>query len=206
MYYKFLLFALLALITICQCQPAKNQESAQDSLPNIIYILADDLGYGELGCYGQELIETPNLDALAQGGMRFSQHYSGAPVCAPARCILLTGKHAGHAHIRGNDEWRARGEVWDFGAMFRDSTLEGQRPIPDEEITIAELLQRKNYRTGIVGKWGLGAPHTEGVPNNQGFDFFYGYNCQRQAHTFYPLHLWKNREKVLLRNKMVPPR
>ncbi len=196
------IFSLLSLTT---CSDAGKSDS-NANLPNIIYILADDLGYGELGCYGQEIIETPNLDALALGGMRFTQHYSGAPVCAPARCVLLTGKHAGHAHIRGNDEWRERGEVWDFAAMFRDSTLEGQRPIPDEEITIAELLKQKQYATGVVGKWGLGAPHTEGVPNKQGFDFFFGYNCQRQAHTFYPLHLWKNQRKVLLKNKLVAPR
>ncbi len=188
------------------CSEKEQIDEEVTFLPNIIYILADDLGYGELGCYGQEKIETPNLDALAAEGMRFTQHYSGAPVCAPARCILLTGKHAGHAHIRGNDEWRDRGEVWDFEAMFEDSTLEGQRPIPDEEITIAEVLKKKDYRTAVVGKWGLGAPHTEGIPNNQGFDFFYGYNCQRQAHTFYPLHLWRNRQKELLNNKLVPPR
>ena len=202
---RSLVFIILAL---CYgCQTSENvQEPTKMEKPNIIYILADDLGYGELGSYGQQIIETPHLDALAAGGMRFTQHYSGAPVCAPARCILMTGKHAGHAHIRGNDEWRERGEVWSFEAMFQDSTLEGQRPIPDEEITIAELLKTKNYKTGVVGKWGLGAPHTEGIPNKQGFDFFYGYNCQRQAHTFYPLHLWKNQEKVLLDNKLVAPR
>ncbi len=182
------------------------RDSTKESMPNIIFIMADDLGYGELGSYGQEIIETPNLDALAASGMRFTQFYSGAPVCAPARCVLLTGRHSGHAHIRGNDEWRERGEVWDFEAMFRDSLLEGQRPIPDEEITIAELLKTKGYRTGCVGKWGLGAPGTEGLPNLQGFDFFYGYNCQRQAHTFYPMHLWKNRNKVVLNNELVPPR
>ncbi len=173
--------------------------------PNIIYILADDLGYGELGSYGQEIIETPHLDALADSGMKFTQHYTGAPVCAPARCVLLTGKHAGHAYVRGNDEWGDRGDVWSFQAMFDDPSLEGQRPIPDEEITIAELLKTVGYQTGCVGKWGLGAPGTEGLPNRQGFDFFYGYNCQRQAHTFYPLHLWKNEERVILDNKLVPP-
>ena len=186
------------------CQSSTPQGPATP--PNIIYILADDLGYGELGSYGQSLIETPHLDQLAASGMRFTQHYSGAPVCAPARCVLLTGKHAGHAHIRGNDEWRERGDVWDFKAMFDDPNLEGQRPIPDEEITIGEILQENGYQTACVGKWGLGAPYTEGVPNKQGFDFFYGYNCQRQAHTFYPLHLWKNEERVLLNNELVPPR
>lgn len=188
---------------IWSCQPSPKATVARK--PNIIYILADDLGYGDLGCYGQEIIETPNIDQLSREGMRFTQHYSGAPVCAPARCMLLTGKHAGHAFVRGNDEWGDRGEVWNFEAMFKDPKLEGQRPIPDEEVTIAELLKEGGYTTGCVGKWGLGAPETEGLPNRQGFDFFYGYNCQRQAHTFYPLHLWKNEDRVLLNNKMVAP-
>ena len=164
--------------------------------PNIIYILADDLGYAELGSYGQELIETPNIDKLAASGMRFTQHYSGAPVCAPARCILLTSQHAGHAYIRGNDEWAARGEVWNFAKAVDDPNLEGQRPIPDSIPTIGNILQQAGYKTAIVGKWGLGAPLTDGIPNNRGFDFFYGYNCQRQAHTLHPKHLWKNKEKV----------
>ncbi|MEZ5045069.1 MAG: arylsulfatase [Saprospiraceae bacterium] len=195
-------FFTIALLSLgCKEEP----KSTTPPLPNIIYILADDLGYGELGVYGQTLIETPNLDALAQSGMRFTQHYSGAPVCAPARCILLTGQHSGHAYVRGNDEWRERGEVWDFKAMFDNPFLEGQRPLPDSLITLAEVLQTAGYTTGAVGKWGLGAPTTEGVPNKQGFDFFYGYNCQRQAHTLYPLHLWRNEERHLLNNKMVRP-
>ncbi len=176
-----------------------------ETKPNIVYILADDLGYAELGSYGQKKIETPHIDALAANGMRFTQHYTSAPVCAPARCMLLTGKHAGHAQIRGNDEWRARGNVWNFKAMFQDSTLEGQRPLKPGTQTIGTLLQQAGYTTGVVGKWGLGAPHTEGIPNKQGFDFFYGYNCQRQAHTYFPLHLWKNTQRVLLDNKLVPP-
>lgn len=173
--------------------------------PNIIYILADDLGYAELGCFGQEKIETPNIDALAAGGMRFTQHYSGAPVCAPSRCVLLTGKHLGHAQIRGNDEWAERGDVWNFEAMAKDPNLEGQRPLKPGTQTIGTLLQQAGFKTGIVGKWGLGAPLTEGIPNKQGFDFFFGYNCQRQAHTYFPVHLWKNTDKVLLNNKMVKP-
>jgi len=173
--------------------------------PNIIYILADDLGYGELGVYGQKIIETPHIDALARTGVRFSNHYSGSPVCAPARSVLMTGQHSGHTHIRGNDEWIERGDTWNYLAMFSDPSLEGQRPLADSIITIAEILQSEGYRTGSVGKWGLGAPTTYGVPNKQGFDFFYGYNCQRQAHTLYPLHLWKNEKRELLDNKMVAP-
>ena len=173
--------------------------------PNIIYILADDLGYGELGVYGQEIIETPHIDALARSGMRFTQHYSGSPVCAPSRSVLLTGQHTGHTYIRGNDEWGVRGDVWSYAAMFDDPSLEGQRPLPDSVLTLPELLKEAGYRTGMVGKWGLGAPGSEGVPTRQGFDFFYGYNCQRQAHTLYPMHLWKNEERHLLRNQMVAP-
>jgi len=180
--------------------------SAPDAPPNIIYILADDLGYGELGSYGQALIETPHLDALAASGMRFTQHYAGAPVCAPSRAVLLTGLHMGHVPIRGNDEWNERGDVWDYEAMSRDPNLEGQRPLPDSLVTVAEHLKAAGYTTGMVGKWGLGAPLSESIPTTQGFDYFLGYNCQRQAHTLYPAHLWHNEERVLLDNEMVAPR
>jgi len=197
---RLIFISLTILVFLYSCT---NKDTNQK--PNIIYILADDLGYAELGCYGQEKIETPNIDALAENGMRFTQHYAGAPVCAPSRCVLLTGKHSGHAQIRGNDEWADRGPVWDFEAMANDPNLEGQRPLRAGTNTIGSLLQEAGYKTGIVGKWGLGAPLTEGIPNKQGFDFFYGYNCQRQAHTFFPVHLWKDTVKVLLNNKMVPP-
>lgn len=120
--------------------------------------------------------------------------------------MLLTGKHAGNAQIRGNDEWAERGDVWDFEAASKDPNLEGQRPMKAETQTIGNLLQQAGYKTGLVGKWGLGGPLTESIPNKQGFDFFYGYNCQRQAHTFFPLHLWKNTTKVPLNNKIVPPK
>lgn len=191
---------LFLILIIVSC---KNEE--KQNAPNVIYILADDLGYGELGCYGQMLIETPNIDALAERGMRFTQHYAGAPVCAPSRCILLTGQHGGHAYVRGNDEWKERGNVWDYQAMFEDPYLEGQRPLADSIVTIGEVMQQNGYVTACVGKWGLGAPGSEGAPNNQGFDFFYGYNCQRQAHNLYPTHLWKNDERHLLKNKLVAP-
>ena len=173
--------------------------------PNIIYILADDLGYGEIGAYGQEIIETPNIDALAKNGMLFTQHYSGSPVCAPSRSVLLTGLHTGHTYIRGNDEWKERGDVWNYEAVFNDQSLEGQRPLPDSIKTLAELIQDYGYKTAFLGKWGLGAPGTEGAPNNQGFNYFFGYNCQRQAHTLFPMHLWENEKKILLNNKMISP-
>jgi arylsulfatase A-like enzyme len=195
---------LLSTVMLAQVSCQKHQ--SYHTKPNIIYILADDLGYSELGCYGQKKIETPNIDALAASGMKFTQHYSSSPVCAPARCMLLTGLHSGHAQIRGNDELGSRGNVWDFEAMAKDPNLEGQRPMKPNTQTIGSLLQQAGYKTGIVGKWGLGGPLTESIPNKQGFDFFYGYNCQRQAHTYFPPHLWKNTEKVLLNNKMVLPR
>ncbi len=201
----FLTVVISIVVVFASCNIKSGQKENETRKPNIIYILADDLGYGELGCYGQEKIETPHIDALADIGMKFTQHYSGAPVCAPARCVLLTGLHSGHAFVRSNDEWRERGEVWDFAKAVEDPHLEGQRPIPSNTVTIGKILQKAGYTTACVGKWGLGAPFTEGVPNKQGFDFFYGYNCQRQAHTYYPKHLWKNEEKIWLDNELVVP-
>jgi len=180
-------------------------DGSRESRPNIVLILADDLGYGDLGCYGQQNIETPHVDALATGGILFTDHYAGAPVCAPSRCVLLTGKHSGHAQIRGNDEWNERGEVWDYTKAVHDPNLEGQRPLSGNTVTVASLLKSAGYTTGIVGKWGLGAPLSGSTPNDLGFDFFYGYNCQRQAHTHYPVFLWKNREKSWLDNELVVP-
>ena len=174
--------------------------------PNIIFILGDDLGYSDIGCYGQKIIETPNIDALTKTGVRFTQYYSGSPVSAPSRCVLLTGKHSGHSYIRGNHEWPERGDVWDFYKMEEDPKLEGQYPIPAQTVTFSKVLQGNGYKTGCIGKWGLGAPFTDGVPNKQGFDFFFGYNCQRQAHTYYPQHLWRNEEIVKLDNEFIVPR
>ena len=185
---------------------ASSCSTPEKSSPNIIFILADDLGYGELGSYGQTKIETPNLDKLADMGMRFTDYYSGSPVCAPARCILLSGQHSGRAFVRGNDEDGSRGDVWNYRAMANDPYLEGQRPMADSVLTIAEVLQEKGYHTSLFGKWGLGYPGSESVPNTQGFDYFYGYNCQRQAHTLTPLHLWENDVKVRLGNDTLAPR
>ena len=170
-------------------QPQENENTG--SKPNIIYILTDDLGYGELGCYGQDKIKTPNLDRLAEQGMRFTQHYSGSPVCASSRCVLMTGKHTGHAYIRGNSE------VGGWGPEFP----EGQAPLPAKEVAVAELLKVRGYATAAIGKWGLGGPGSVGHPNFQGFDLFYGYLCQRVAHNFYPTHLWWNHDVDILGNK-----
>ncbi len=200
-----ILFIVILMLALAGCTSGKKGKKSFPGPPNIIYILADDLGYGDLGVYGQEKIETPHLDELAANGMLFTQHYAGAPVCAPSRCVLLTGMHSGHAAIRGNDEWASRGEVWDYARAVGDPRLEGQRPLPEGTATIGSILRDAGYTTAIVGKWGLGAPLTQGIPNLCGFDFFYGYNCQRQAHTYYPRHLWKNREKVWLDNPLVVP-
>ena len=168
--------AMLGLLLCLSCGQREVPHAATQGPPNIIYILADDLGYGDLGAYGQQHIETPNLDRLAREGMLFTQHYAGAPVCAPSRYMLLTGKHSAHAYIRGNDEWGDRGPVWDYRAMARDSTLEGQRPLPAGEVLLPARLKAVGYRTGMFGKWGLGAPHTESIPTRMGFDAFFGYN------------------------------
>jgi len=199
---------VLVLFPIC-CFPStssaqRSKKSAAGRRPNIIYIYADDLGYGDLGCYGQQKIETPNIDRLASNGLRFTQHYA-FPVCAPSRYLLMTGQHSGRAYIRGNDEWGERGPVWDFKAMEENPFLEGQRPIPDSTVTIAEVLKTAGYTTGLVGKWGLGAPFTSGLPNRQGFDYFYGYICQRQDHTYYNVHLWENEDRVAMSNKLQSP-
>ena len=150
--------------------------------PNIVLIVADDLGYAELGSYGQKKIRTPHLDRMAAEGLRFTNFYAGSPVCAPSRYVLMTGRHGGHAYIRDNLEVQP----------------EGQSPIPDATLTIAEVLKSQGYTTGAFGKWGLGFVGSEGDPNRQGFDQFFGYNCQRQAHNFYPTHLWRNDQKVML--------
>ncbi|MDX1639622.1 MAG: arylsulfatase [Balneolaceae bacterium] len=206
---KHPIIALFLLMSVTVGLLAGCSEKPQQ--PNIVYILADDLGYGELGTYGQEIIETPNIDALARSGMRFTQHYAGSPVCAPSRYMLMTGKHPGHAYIRSNGDRPTPDSVSfdDFAnryeAMYEHPELEGQYAIPDSTVTLAEVLQEAGYATGAMGKWGLGGPGTEGHPNAQGFDFFYGYLCQWQAHTYYPTHLWMNRERVMLDNELVDP-
>ena len=178
------LFLGLILLLGCKRNPAIKSEKTKT--PNIIYILADDLGYGDLGVYGQKNFETPNIDRLAKGGMLFLQHYSGSTVCAPSRSALMTGQHTGHTFIRGNSE---------KGVTLEN---EGQYPLATEEITITEVLKEAGYKTGAFGKWGLGYPGSKGDPNFQGFDQFYGYNCQRVAHNYYPTHLWNNQEKEFL--------
>ena len=158
-------------------QNATNLTSKQ---PNIIFILADDLGYGDLGCYGQQKIATPNIDKMANGGMKFTQFYAGCAVCAPSRCALMTGFHTGHGSIRGNKEMKP----------------EGQFPMSASSTTFVQLLQKQGYHTAAFGKWGMGFIGTDGNPNRKGFDLFYGFNCQNLAHNYYPDHLWENETKI----------
>jgi arylsulfatase A-like enzyme len=169
---------LCASLALAAC----SQVNKEKQLPNIVYILADDLGYGDLSCYGQQKFSTPNIDKLAQQGMLFKQHYTGCTVSAPSRSSLMTGLHTGHTPIRSNKGWEP----------------EGQWPLPANSITVAEMLKSKGYSTGAYGKWGLGYIDTEGDPNSQGFDEFFGYNCQSLAHNYYPGHLWHNHEKILI--------
>jgi arylsulfatase A-like enzyme len=179
------LFASAALLMmLCVGLVGAPARAAEKDLPNIVFILADDLGYRELGSFGQQKIKTPNLDRLAKQGMRLTQHYSGNAVCAPSRCVLMTGKHPGLAFVRNN----------------RSVKPEGQYPIPDDEVTLAERLKEHGYATGAFGKWGLGPVGSTGDPLKQGFDRFFGYNCQAHAHSYYPSYLWSDDEQITLAN------
>lgn len=164
----------------------KTAENEEESKPNIIYIMADDLGYGDVGVYGSKHIKTPNIDKMAEQGMMFTRHYAGSPVCAPSRCMLMTGKHSGNAIIRGNMQVEPSGQL----------------ALPAEEITVAELLKEAGYTTAMIGKWGLGIQHTEGEPDKQGFDYYYGYLDQVLAHNYYPEYLIRNGESELLPNEV----
>lgn len=185
------LFGDQARISAAASEGARRAETARK--PNIIFIMSDDLGYGEVGCFGQKIIQTPNIDRLAKEGIRLTQFYAGQAVCAPSRCVLMTGKHTGHSYIRNNgDPKHLQYLAPKFGWEFP-----GQNPIPDSELTIAEILKDQGYATAAAGKWGLGHFGTSGDPNKQGFDIFYGYNCQRHAHNHYPRFLWRNGKKEI---------
>ncbi len=181
-----LAFCLGALL-LTGCAPSAEPERRP---PNLILILADDLGYGDLGAYGQERIRTPRLDRMAAEGIRFTQFYAGSTVCAPSRSVLMTGQHVGRTHVRGNREIQPM----------------GQEPLPDSVLTVAELLRHAGYRTGLIGKWGLGGPGSSGIPTRQGFDYFFGYLGQRHAHNYYPEFLFFNETRVPLANRLPEPR
>ncbi len=172
----------------CRSAGEGRSTAARRNRPNIIFILADDLGYGDLGCYGQETIQTPNLDRMAAEGMVFTDHYSGTCVCAPSRCSLMTGLHTGHAYVRGNTEVQPMGQL----------------PLPADTVTLPKLMKKAGYTTALIGKWGLGGPGSTGTPNKQGFDYFFGYLCQRHAHNYYPEFLFRNDEQVPLGNEVKP--
>jgi arylsulfatase A-like enzyme len=181
------LFLLAAVCVLASALSAKSGSTRPEppaqrrpAKPNIILILADDLGYGDVGCYGQKLIQTPNIDRMAKEGMLFTDFYAGSTVCAPSRCVLMTGLHTGHAYIRGN----------------------GKENLRPEDLTTAELLKQAGYTTGLVGKWGLGHEGSTGVPTKKGFDYFYGYLDHVHAHNYYPSYLWRNEERVTLRNEV----
>ena len=175
--------ALLPLCLSATAATAHAQTGASPAKPNIIFIMADDIGYGDVGCYGQQRIATPNMDRLATEGLRFTQFYAGSAVCAPSRNVLMTGQHTGHTQIRGNSKVSLR----------------------PGDVTVAEVLKRADYATGLVGKWGLGGEGTEGVPTKKGFDYFYGYIDQTHAHNYYPTFLIRDEQRVPLRNVVPHP-
>ena len=174
---------MLCCAPLYACNTAPKE---QPQKPNVIYILADDLGYGDIEPYGQEIIKTPHLTQMASEGMLFTQHYAGSTVSAPSRGSVMTGLHTGHSQIRGNKEIEP----------------EGQQPMEGDTYTIGKMMKEQGYTTGIFGKWGLGYPESPSIPKKMGFDEFYGYNCQRQAHSYYPEHLWKNEEKIILEDNL----
>ena len=179
------IFLWASILGLTYVLPSSAQVAPKVSKPNIVLIIADDLGYGDVGFNGQKLIKTPHLDKLAASGMKFNQFYAGTSVCAPSRSALLSGLHTGHTYIRGN----------------KGVLPEGQEPIADSVVTMAEVLKTAGYTTAAYGKWGLGPVGSVGDPNKQGFDYFYGYNCQTLAHRYYPNHLWNNGQKVVLEAK-----
>lgn len=186
-YSSYVIILTLLILSCCQSPSSSSNDLIKvDQRPNIIFIMADDLGYADLACYGQQIIHTPYLDQMAAEGMRFTQHYAGNTVCAPSRCALMTGRHMGHAEIRGNAQ----------------AVTSGQVPLSDSAFTVAELLQTAGYKTALIGKWGLGNEETSGNPLNQGFDSYYGYLDQVLAHNYYPEYLLRNDKKEMLSNQV----
>jgi len=190
--WRMFLKTFLSLLLLASAATARQ--------PNIVLILADDLGPGDLGAYGQTKIKTPHLDRMAAEGMKLTRHYCGNAVCAPSRSVLMTGMHPGHTYIRDN-RGTADNKVKTQGGI---PTTEGQHPIPEEAKTMAEVMRDLGYATGGFGKWGLGGPHTAGAPLKQGFQRWFGYNCQGVAHNFYPVYLWDNDKIIPLNNPDFP--
>ena len=184
---KQILFAgLIPIVGLASCNEGQKGLDSKNENPNIIFIMADDMGYNDLGCYGAPRIKTPNIDRMAAEGIRFTRHYAGTSVCAPSRSVLMTGQHSGHTPVRGNLQWEPY----------------GQFPLPENTVTVASLLKSAGYKTTLIGKWGLGVEGTSGDPLNQGFDSYYGYLCQVLAHNHAPEYLMDNGEKVYVGNKV----
>ncbi|MFR9672545.1 MAG: sulfatase-like hydrolase/transferase, partial [Rikenellaceae bacterium] len=175
-----------AAVIATSCSSAQ----AMPEKPNVIYILVDDLGWADLSCFGQTKFSTPNIDAMAEGGIQFMQHYAGCTVSAPSRCSIMTGKHTGNTYVRGNKGFRSQADNRTYDT-----------PLPAEEVTLGEIFKEKGYTTACVGKWGMGAPDNEGHPNEQGFDYFFGYLGQGHAHSYYPKFLHENKTEVKLDGK-----
>lgn len=180
---------LSLFLLLIGCGPRERTGEAADRPPNVIFVLADDLGYGDLGAYGQERIQTPNLDRMAQEGLRFTDFYAGSTVCAPSRSVLMTGRHTGHTSVRGNS----------YGL---------EQTLKKSDYIVSEMLQDGGYATSLIGKWGLGKPEYGHLPTEEGFDYFFGYADQTHAHNFYPEFLFQNTDMVRLENEVVrrPPR
>ena len=181
--------AVPVALTSCEGGKASNEK------PNVIFILMDDAGYGDFGCYGQTKTETPNLDALAENGVRFTDMYTAAPVSSPSRCCLMTGQNMGNSQIRENVEGNVEDGIWNYEMVDHDPSIEGQMGMKPGTPTLGTVMQQAGYVTGMVGKWGIGGPVSGSAPWDMGFDFYYGCVCQRVAHNYYPAYMWKNGEK-----------
>ena len=203
---KYLLMAALAAGSAGTVSAA-GLSSPKHKKPNVIFILMDDAGHGDFGCYGQTKTETPNIDALAEHGILFTDMYTACALSAPSRCALLTGQHTGHSQIRDNKEVTAPDgqNIWDYRAVDMDPSLEGQAGLAGGTRTLGSMMQKAGYTTAMVGKWGLGGPTSESVPWKMGFDYYYGCICQRVAHNHYPRYYWENDKKVIINPDAVVP-
>lgn len=198
--------SLLATLPALAAGGVSTSCTSEPKQPNVIYLMFDDLGYGDLGCYGQQKIETPNIDALAANGVLFTDMYTCAPLSSPSRCCIMTGLHSGHSQIRANDEKRYYTNATHI-ELYQDHSHQGQFPMAEGTRTIAHIMKDAGYSTGMFGKWGLGWPNSASTPLTMGFDRFYGYNCQALAHNYYPVSLWDDDKEVPIEgNQLVLPK
>lgn len=193
---------VLPAVASASCQKGDLKPASK---PNIIYLIFDDLGYGDLGCYGQKGTETPNIDALASRGVLFTDMYSACPLSAPSRCCIVTGKHMGHSQIRQNVNAHKEMDESGRSLLYTNPDYEGQYAMLAGTPTIASMMKEAGYKTGMIGKWGLGDPDSESTPNKMGFDYFYGFMCQGRAHMYYPIYMWENDKMFATGNEFVNP-